>query len=125
MEVTPLLTINKQVIKAYNSNGFDVNGEHFTGNIFVLPNKTEYWEVSVNADKLEPTDFEKHLSNQLIDVLLIGTGNTFIMVSENIRSSMRKIGIGVESMDTSAACRTYNILLSEGRNVAAALIVSE
>ena len=57
------------------------------------------------------------------EVVLIGTGPKFEFPEPRRLEPLRKAGIGVEVMDTPAACRTYNILLSEGRNVVAALIV--
>jgi uncharacterized protein len=55
--------------------------------------------------------------------VLLGTGATFIFPEPALLAPLRKAGIGVEVMDTAAACRTYNILLGEERNVVAALIV--
>ena len=58
------------------------------------------------------------------EIVLIGTGSTFRFPEPQILAPLRNAGIGVEVMDTPAACRTYNILLGEGRNVVAALIVT-
>ena len=55
---------------------------------------------------------------------IIGTGSTFTFPEPQLLAPLRNAGIGVEVMDTPAACRTYNILLGEGRNVVAALIVT-
>jgi uncharacterized protein len=57
------------------------------------------------------------------EIVLLGTGWTFKFPEAALLAPLYKAGIGVEVMDTSAACRTYNILLGEGRNVVAALIV--
>ena len=57
------------------------------------------------------------------EIVLLGTGSTFRFPEPQILAPLRNAGIGVEVMDTPAACRTYNILLGEGRNVVAALIV--
>ena len=58
------------------------------------------------------------------EILLLGTGATFWFPEPARLAPLYKAGFGVEVMDTPAACRTYNILLGEGRNVVAALIVS-
>jgi len=58
------------------------------------------------------------------EIVLIGTGSTFRFPEPQLLAPLRSAGIGVEVMDTPAACRTYNILLGEGRNVVAALIVT-
>jgi uncharacterized protein len=57
------------------------------------------------------------------EIVLLGTGATFQFPEPALLAPLYKAGIGVEVMDTPAACRTYNILLGEGRNVVAALIV--
>ena len=57
------------------------------------------------------------------EIVLLGTGARFTFPDRSLLAPLYKAGIGVEVMDTPAACRTYNILLGEGRNVVAALIV--
>ena len=57
------------------------------------------------------------------EIVLIGTGATFAFPEPARLAPLRDARVGVEVMDTAAACRTYNILLGEGRNVVAALIV--
>jgi len=57
-----------------------------------------------------------------IDVLLIGTGGEICHIPRSLRDALEAAGIGVETMNSPAACRTYNVLLSEGRRVAAALL---
>ena len=60
-----------------------------------------------------------------VQVLLLGCGPKLQMPPPDLRSALREKGIGIEPMDTGAACRTYNVLLAEGRAVAAALIAVE
>jgi uncharacterized protein len=57
-----------------------------------------------------------------IDVLFIGTGAEIAHVPADLRAALDAAGLGVEAMSTPSACRTYNVLLSEGRRVGAALI---
>lgn len=57
------------------------------------------------------------------EVVLLGTGRAFTFPEPGLLAPLHAAKIGVEIMDTPAACRTYNILLGEGRNVVAALIV--
>ena len=58
------------------------------------------------------------------EIVLLGTGATFAFPEPALLAPLYKAGIGVEVMDTPAACRTFNILLAEGRNVIAAVVVS-
>jgi uncharacterized protein len=57
------------------------------------------------------------------EIVLLGTGPQFQFPPPALLAPLRQAGIGVEVMDTPAACRTYNILLGEGRNVVAALVI--
>jgi len=59
------------------------------------------------------------------EIVLLGTGPTFTFPEAALLAPLYRANIGVEVMDTPAACRTYNILLGEGRNVVAALIVGK
>ena len=57
-----------------------------------------------------------------IDVLLLGMGAEVAIVPRALREALEAAGIGVEPMNSPAACRTYNVLLGEGRRIAAALL---
>jgi uncharacterized protein len=57
-----------------------------------------------------------------VEVLLIGCGPRMTLLPSVLRRQIREAGIGMDAMDTGAACRTYNVLISEGRRAAAALI---
>lgn len=59
------------------------------------------------------------------EVLLIGTGRKLVFVNQEIILPLQRARIGCEMMDTGAACRTFNYLVSEGRDVAAALLMIE
>ena len=57
------------------------------------------------------------------EIVLLGTGRAFHFPEPRLLAPLYAAGIGVEAMDTPAACRTYNILLAEGRDVLAALVI--
>ncbi|QIE45349.1 hypothetical protein G5B38_07320 [Pseudohalocynthiibacter aestuariivivens] len=57
-----------------------------------------------------------------VDVIFLGTGAEIAHIPAALRSTLEDAGIGVETMSSPAACRTFNVLLSEGRRVAAALL---
>jgi uncharacterized protein len=75
-----------------------------------------------NIDELTTADLEPLLGLGP-EVVLLGTGTRQQFPDVQVLRLLFEQGIGVEVMDTSAACRTYNVLVTEGRNVAAALIV--
>jgi len=60
-----------------------------------------------------------------VEVVLIGTGTRQVMLAHSLTAPLQRLGIGVEAMSTQAAARTYNILMSEGRRVVAALIPTQ
>jgi len=74
------------------------------------------WEGLVAAD------FERLLADAP-EIVLLGTGATQRFPHPRLTAALFKARVGLEVMDTRAACRTYNILVAEGRNVVAALIV--
>lgn len=59
------------------------------------------------------------------EVVLLGSGSRFAWPETAVLAPLMQAGIGYEVMDTAAACRTYNILMSDGRRVAAALLMIE
>jgi len=111
-----------RVIEAYGAGGFRVDGEGFRGSVIVLPEGVVAWDASeittVTLDSLQPVI----AAAREIEILLIGCGARFALVAPELRGALQAQGIAVDSMDTGAACRTYNVLRAEGRRVAAALI---
>ncbi len=81
------------------------------------------WQASV-IEELTEDDIEPLLASEP-ELILLGTGPLSIFPPRELVFSLARRGIGLEAMDTAAACRTFNILISEGRRVAAVLIVKE
>jgi uncharacterized protein len=73
-------------------------------------------------DQLQPEHFEQTLALQP-EVVIFGSGALHRFVSPALLRCLIERRIGVETMDTAAACRTYNVLASEGRTVLAALLL--
>ncbi|WP_085902740.1 Mth938-like domain-containing protein [Kiloniella majae] len=122
MEVSLKIPEGKQVIEKYGNGRFMVSDHYHEGSILVLPDLTEAWSVQhfseISLETLNP--FVEKASE--IEVLIIGCGAKGEFITPTFRNSLKEKGLIVDAMDTGAACRTYNVLLSEGRNVAAALI---
>lgn len=57
-----------------------------------------------------------------VDVIFVGTGSEISHVPGDLRAAVEDLGVGLEVMNTPAACRTYNVLIGEGRRVAAAVV---
>ena len=81
------------------------------------------WQVSDIAS-LTYADLEPHLGQQT-EIVLLGTGWQTLMPARELVFAFARKGIGFEFMDTPAACRTFNILVGEGRTVTAFLLIRE
>ncbi len=124
MDVTPLLKPGQQIIQSYAGGGFRVSGQAYQGAILIWPERTVPWALLSFAD-LQVSDFSPvYEHDPLPDVVLFGTGSAQQFLLPALRQELRAKGLVIEVMDTGAACRTYNVLLTEGRRVVAALLPS-
>lgn len=103
------------LIEGYGPGFFRIGGQVFHGPILTQTTGTTGWG---GYDDLAPL---LALADD-VDVLFVGTGAEIAHIPADMRSALEEAGIGVEAMSTPSACRTYNVLLSEGRRVALALI---
>jgi len=110
------------VITAYDNGSISINGKAFSQSLIIASTKlNEKWDVSA-IELLQPD----HIDQVLLmnpELIIIGTGNKLVFPAVEVYSGIIEHGIGVDFMDTGAACRTYNILMSEGRDVVAGLIL--
>lgn len=111
-----------QLVQSYGEGGFRVSGRRYQGSILVLPDKTETWPIEAMADLSLRSLTPIMEAEPAVELLIIGCGPTFALAPVTLREVLKSKKIGVETMDTGAACRTYNVLAGEGRRVAAALI---
>lgn len=115
----------KAPIEVYGNGGFRFADMSHRGSLLLLPSGIYGWEP-VDAKELSVGHFEKVLAEaQDIEVLLIGTGDGMRVLPKELRVAFKEAGISIDPMSTGAAVRTYNIMLSESRAVAAALIAVE
>jgi uncharacterized protein len=109
-------------IDAYGAGGFRFADMSHRGSILALPSGIRAWEPTEGRN-LTPEDFAPVFpESDAIELLLLGTGLDIVPVLEAVRWRFREAGIRFDAMQTGAAARTYNILLAENRQVAAALI---
>ncbi|MGE0764939.1 MAG: Mth938-like domain-containing protein [Hyphomicrobiaceae bacterium] len=112
-------------IDAYGNGGFRFAGMSHRGSILCLPDAIEAWEVT-KAAQISPQTLVRVLArSEHLDLVLLGTGEDLAVPSQDVRAAFSAAGVGLEFMATGAAARTYNMLLGEGRRVAAALIAIE
>ena len=109
------------IVTGYGEAYVDVKGIRYETNIIVMKNRLiENWTAADFAS-LALKDFQL-LADLDVEIVLVGTGTTFRFPSPELLQPFMRVHRGFEMMDTHAACRTYNVLLSEGRNAAAALV---
>jgi uncharacterized protein len=112
-------------IEAYGRGGFRFAGMSHRGSILSLPSGIWAW-APATPDDLDIAAFERVVAEAAqIDILLVGTGGTMALLAPDLVSALRERGLRPEPLSTGAAVRTHNILLSEGRRVAAALLAVE
>ncbi len=113
---------DRQEIQSYRPGGFTVSGRVYRGSVVVFEDRVESWEVS------DPVLLEgRHLeifrdADPRLDLLLLGLGARFVVPAADVLRTLAEWRLPHELMNTAAACRTFNLLLAEGRRVAAALI---
>jgi uncharacterized protein len=124
MDLTPLIPSGRQIVESYGEGRFRVSGQLFLGSVLVFPDRTIGWPPATATDaSIESfgTVLEEGRAGA-VELLLFGQGPRMAPVPPALRQGLREAGVGIEPMDTGAACRTYNVLVAEGRLVAAALI---
>ena len=102
-------------IEGYGPGFFRIGGEVWPGSLLVWEEGAAAWDGFADHGSLLA------LSNE-IDVVFVGTGTEIAPLPKDFRDTLEKAGFGVEAMNSPSACRTYNVLLSEGRRIAAALL---
>lgn len=109
------------LIRAYDKGRVTIGERQYTRSLILTGDRLiEDWQPQ-NVAELRQEHFQEILEIAPA-VLVLGTGSSMQFPSPALTARLMQAGIGVEVMDTAAACRTYNILLSEQRSVVAALL---
>jgi uncharacterized protein len=109
-------------IQAYQPGRLQVQDTIYHQSLIITPDQLIGEWTPQSIDDLNKTSFEL-VATLKPDILLIGTGEHFTFLPIELYGDLINQGIGVEVMDTHAACRTFNALSAEHRNVAAALLI--
>lgn len=112
-----------QLIHGYGDGGFRVSGERHSGSLFLLPRQAQLWTPPARLDDLAATDFLPLIDGADIPLLILGAGEAPMHPFTSLGNDLRAKGVAFEVLSTAAACRTWNVLMSEGRAAAAALVV--
>jgi uncharacterized protein len=112
----------QNLITGYGDGWVEINRKRYERSLIVLPESIiEDWQLS-DFDSLTAEHFQRLVALKP-EVVLLGTGVKHRFIHPRLTAPLTALGISVECMDTAAACRTYNILMGEGRQVAAILIL--
>ena len=124
-DITPKLPAGRNLIEGYGAGQFRIAGKILYGSQIVFPERTVSWSVTASQDVALPSLQEVMASPERVRILLVGCGRHFSPPPKALGAALRAHDIYLEWMDTGAACRTFNVLLLEDREVAAALIAVE
>ena len=117
-------TTHPNRISSYEQGSIQISNERFVNSFIITP-----YIVIRNWPPQTFADIASHHLEQILEIkpelILLGTGRQQHFLESDLFLNVAKLNIGFEVMDTGAACRSYNILLEEGRNVAAALLIIE
>ncbi|RYE52797.1 Mth938-like domain-containing protein [Noviherbaspirillum suwonense] len=122
MKLHATSTQQYQTVTAYDENSVEINATTYRRSLLVMPEMAPAdWPVS-SFDALRVEDFAQ-IDAIDPDVVILGTGARQRFIHPRLIAALTARRVGVETMDNPAACRTYNILMAEGRRVALALIL--
>ena len=112
----------RNLFTGYGDGYVCVNDRRYEGSLVVAPDhEVTAWSVD-NFDALTPAHFEMLLALKP-EIVILGTGERLRFPRPEVTRALTAATVGFEAMDTKAACRTYNILMGEGRAVVAAILV--
>ncbi|AHD00638.1 Mth938-like domain-containing protein [Leisingera methylohalidivorans] len=115
MRLNEVSYTDAQPVDGYGAGFFRIGGKVHQGAVLTSAAGTAAWGGYADAEPLLALAGE-------IDVLFIGTGAEIAHIPAELRKALEGAGLGVEVMNSPAACRTYNVLLSEGRRIAMAAL---
>lgn len=115
MKLTEVTYPEGTPIDGYGPGFFRIGGQVWRGPVLIRPGAVTGWGGLEDAAALLEVAAD-------IDVLFLGLGDEIAHAPAGLQAEMDAAGVGVEAMSSPAAARTYNVLLSEGRRIAAALL---
>jgi uncharacterized protein len=122
MKLHSSVTASLLSITSYDAGHIAVNGRRLTRSFLLTPQRLiEDWPPA-SFDSMSEADLLA-VANLDCPIVLLGTGARQRFPAPALMRQLIERRVGVEVMDSHAACRTYNILMAEGRDVAAALII--
>lgn len=125
MSFAPTLQIHAPMIQSYGPAGFRISGKDYASSVLVTAEAVTPLSIT-SLEEISQEILAPVIANAPpLEVLLIGTGTTHALLSPEFRSELKTYGLNPDAMATGAAARTFNILLSEERRVAALLLLPQ
>lgn len=114
---------SQPLFTGYGADHVLINGQRFDASLLLSARGVEVapW-AGLGFEALTPAHFE-WVAQREMDILLLGTGNRLRFPHPALTRALTEARIGLEVMDIGALCRTYNILVAEGRYVGAAVLI--
>ena len=112
---------NLKLINGYGENSFRISGEVHCGSIILGPRQTLAWHPPENPNNMTIDHIMPYLGTTPPPLLILGVGEAPMAPMSDLAVSLKGLGIALELMSTAAACRTWNVLMSEGRDAAAGI----
>lgn len=122
MDISPRLAPGRLVVESYGGGGFRVAGRRYDGAILIVDESVAPWPVAAPGDAGLDNLAPVLAAAPAVELVLFGCGARAAAVDAALRADLSRRGVGIEPMDTGAACRTFNVLAGEDRRVAAALL---
>ena len=115
----------RQLIQSYGGGRFRIGGQVHEGSVLVLSEETLAWPVADAGAITEASLDALYAAEPAGGILVVGCGPAFSAPPPALRAALKAQGFQLEWMDTGAACRTFNVLLTEERAAAAAVLAVE
>ena len=110
-----------QLIHGYGGNSFRISGERYSGAVIVYPRQTTIWTPPAKPETLKIDDLLPHFGDGFPPLFILGVGGAPMDPMNDLSAALRNHDIALEVMSTAAACRTWNVLMSEGRDAVTGL----
>jgi uncharacterized protein len=119
-DITPLLIKGSHIVRGYGDGGFTIRDDRYLGAQIIYVDEVLGWDVT-DFDSLTLEDFTPLIERKdKARIVLLGCGELQKFLPSVLENQLKTSGLSVEVMNTGAACRTYNTLMSEGREIVCA-----